>query len=120
MRHGQCRWRWGHRRISALAGESAKAAEQEVVYLPVKGVEGVSVADAIEIYPHEVEALKLIHLDGLTVEEAAAKFGVSKSTFWRILECCRYKIAQALVSRKPIKLVSDYSEKFCEESSECL
>ncbi|WP_052290761.1 DUF134 domain-containing protein [Desulfurococcus amylolyticus] len=57
------------------------------------------------MYDYEVEALKLVHVDGLTTDEAAARLGVSKATFWRMLESCRFKIAQALSEGKPIKLV---------------
>ncbi len=79
---------------------------REVIYLPVRGVEGLEVTDYVEVYDYEVEALKLIHVDGLTTDEAAARLGMSKATFWRVLESCRFKIAQALVERKPLKLVS--------------
>lgn len=96
-----CRWRW--RKPPVFSGSSAR---DEVIYLPVKGVEGLDTSSYVEIYDYEVEALKLVHVDGLTTEEAAAKLGLSKATFWRILESCRLKVAQALVERKPFKLVS--------------
>lgn len=83
---------------------------EEVFYLPVKTVKGLQPTDFVEVYDYEVEALKLIHLDELSVDEASARMGVSKTTFWRILESCRVKIAIALVEGKPLKLVSKSRE----------
>lgn len=79
----------------------------ELVYLPVKAVSS-ELSDYIEVYDYEVEALKLVHLDGLSTDEASVRMGISKATFWRILESCRMKLAQALISGKPIKLVSTF------------
>jgi predicted DNA-binding protein (UPF0251 family) len=95
------RWRW--RGPHGVAGTSES---YEVVYLPVRSVEGLNLGNCVEIYDYEVEALRLVHLEGLTTEEAAARMGMSKATFWRVLESCRLKVAQALAERKPIKLVS--------------
>jgi len=83
---------------------------EDLVFLPVKGTVGLNQSDIVEIYDYEVEALKLVHLDGLSTDEAAAKMGLSKATFWRILETCRMKLADALSSGKPIKLVSKKSD----------
>ncbi len=83
---------------------------EEVFYLPVKVVKGLQPAEFVEVYDYEVEALKLVHLDELSVDEASARMGVSKATFWRILESCRVKIATALVEGKPLKLVSKSRE----------
>jgi len=92
----------------------------EVVYLPVKGVVGLDVSGFVEVYDYEVEALKLVHVDGLTTDEAAARLGVSKATFWRMLESCRFKIAQALSEGKPIKLVSGSLRRGVEEGEKSL
>jgi len=79
---------------------------EEFIYIPVKTVVGLELSNYVEIYDYEVEALKLVHLDNLSTDEAASRMGISKTTFWRILESCRVKLAEALVSSKPIKLVS--------------
>ncbi|MGC9114610.1 MAG: DUF134 domain-containing protein [Fervidicoccaceae archaeon] len=84
---------------------------EDTIFLPVKGVSGLSQADIVEIYDYEIEAMKLIHIDGLSTDEAANLMNVSKATFWRILESCRFKIADALSSGKPIKLVSKKLDK---------
>jgi len=72
----------------------------------MKPVESVSIGDCVEIYDYEIEAFALVHYEGLTTEEAATKMNLSKSTFWRILEQARFKLAKALIERKPIKVVS--------------
>jgi len=77
-----------------------------VVYLPTKLVGQVQIGDFVEIYDYEIEALALVHYEGLTTDEAAARMKLSKSTFWRILEQARFKLAKALSERKPIKVVS--------------
>lgn len=46
----------------------------------------------------EFEALRLADLDGLHQEQAAARMGVSRQTFGRIVENARRKVAQALSS----------------------
>ncbi|MEZ0394593.1 MAG: DUF134 domain-containing protein [Desulfurococcaceae archaeon] len=82
------------------------AAQSELVYVPIRPSGALSVAEAVELYDFEIEALRLVHLEGLTTDEAAARMGLSKTTFWRVLESCRAKLAEALSSGKPIKLVS--------------
>jgi predicted DNA-binding protein (UPF0251 family) len=78
---------------------------EESLYIPVKPSQSLVVADYVELYDYEVEAFKLIHYDGLTTDEASVKMGLSKATFWRILEQARFKIARALVENKPIRIV---------------
>ncbi len=98
---GHCRWR-GRPQVDIRRGLSL----EELMYIPVKTVVGLEPSNYVEIYDYEVEALKLVHLDNLSTDEAASRMGISKTTFWRILESCRAKLAEALVSSKPIKLVS--------------
>ncbi|MEM1635817.1 MAG: DUF134 domain-containing protein [Thermosphaera sp.] len=83
---------------------------EEFMYIPVKAVIGVEPSSVIEIYDYELEALKLVHLDGLSTDEAALRMGVSKATFWRILESCRWKLAKAFSEKRPLKLVSETIE----------
>jgi hypothetical protein len=77
-----------------------------VLYLPVKPATELLVGESVELYDYEVEALVLVHYEGLTTEEAAARMKLSKATFWRILEQARFKLAKAFVERKPIMVVS--------------
>lgn len=46
----------------------------------------------------ELEILRLIELENLTQEEAAAMMGVSRKTLWKDLHKARKKIAEALVN----------------------
>ena len=43
-------------------------------------------AEPILLEPAEIEALKLVELEKLTFEEAAAKMKVSRNTVWRLAE----------------------------------
>lgn len=58
----------------------------------------------ITLLPEEVELLRLIDLEGLEQEEAAAVLGVSRRTVWRDLHTARRKVADALTSGKTIQM----------------
>jgi uncharacterized protein len=58
----------------------------------------------ISLNPDEIELIRLIDLEGLEQEEAAAKLGVSRKTAWRDLHEARRKIADALVNGKGIEM----------------
>jgi len=58
----------------------------------------------VSIHPEEIEILKLIDLEGLEQEEAAASLGVSRKTLWRDLHEARRKIADALVNGKGMEV----------------
>lgn len=50
----------------------------------------------------ELEAIRLVDLEGLSHEQAAAAMGVSRQTVGRVLEGGRAKVAEALVTGKAI------------------
>ena len=50
----------------------------------------------------ELEAIRLVDLEGLSQEQAADTMGVSRQTIGRVLERGRAKVADALVSGKAI------------------
>ena len=52
----------------------------------------------------EVEALRLVDLEGLTQEQAAMEMGVSRRTFWNDLASARRKIALAIVNGCAIRI----------------
>ncbi len=52
----------------------------------------------------EAEALRLKDLEGLEQEQGAIRMGVSRTTFGRILNVSRQKIADALLNGKSIKI----------------
>ncbi|OPX64798.1 DUF134 domain-containing protein [Methanoregula sp. PtaB.Bin085] len=58
----------------------------------------------VSLQPDEIELLRLIDLEGLEQEEAAARIGVSRKTAWRDLHEARRKIADALVNGKGINM----------------
>ncbi|MEB2837142.1 MAG: DUF134 domain-containing protein [Desulfurococcales archaeon] len=58
--------------------------------------------EPVVLSPDEVEALRLVYLEGLTQGEAAERMGVSRGTLWRILREARRKVALALVEGRPI------------------
>ena len=57
----------------------------------------------------ELEAFRLVDLEGLTQEEAGERMGVSRGTVWRLLESARKKTAQALTEGRPMLLSSESS-----------
>jgi uncharacterized protein len=50
----------------------------------------------------ELEALRLVDLEGLSHEQAASAMGVSRQTVGRVLEAARGKVAEALITGKAI------------------
>jgi predicted DNA-binding protein (UPF0251 family) len=56
------------------------------------------------LHPEEIELIRLIDLEGLEQEEAAARLGVSRKTAWSDLHEARRKIADALVHGKGIEM----------------
>jgi len=50
----------------------------------------------------ELEALRLVDLQGLTQDEAGTKMRVSRGTIWRLLQRARKKVAQALTEGRQI------------------
>ena len=58
----------------------------------------------------ELEAFRLVDLDGLSQEEAGQRMGVSRGTVWRLVQRARRKTAQALSEGRPIYIVPHSSE----------
>lgn len=54
--------------------------------------------------PAEVEAQRLVDLEGLSQEDAGKKMGVSRGTVWRLLQSARKKTSQALTEGRPLKI----------------
>ncbi|RLE95497.1 MAG: hypothetical protein DRJ57_06585 [Thermoprotei archaeon] len=103
-----CGWRWRHRR-----GGPGRPPKDRVIGFSIKRVTFVPVdergvplpGEPIYLMPDELEALRLVYLEGLTQGEAAERMGVSRGTLWRVLDSGRRKIAQALVEGRPIVIV---------------
>jgi predicted DNA-binding protein (UPF0251 family) len=66
--------------------------------------------EPIFVDPAELEALRLVDLEGLSQEEAGARMGVSRGTVWRLVQSARKKTAQALSEGRPICIVPPFSD----------
>jgi predicted DNA-binding protein (UPF0251 family) len=55
----------------------------------------------------ELEAFRLVDLEGLSQEEAGKRMGISRGTIWRLLQSARKKTAQALTEGRPLQIVSE-------------
>ena len=61
-------------------------------------------AEPIVIRPDELEAMRLVYLEGLTQQEASERMGISRGTLWRLLDSGRKKLIRALTEVRPIIL----------------
>jgi len=59
----------------------------------------------------ELEAFRLVDLEGLSQEEAGRKMGVSRGTIWRLVQNARRKTAQALSQGRPLNIAPLTSER---------
>jgi len=66
--------------------------------------------DPIFLELAELEAFRLVDLEGLSQEEAGQRMGVSRGTVWRLLQRARRKVAQALSEGRPIYIISQGPE----------
>jgi hypothetical protein len=67
--------------------------------------------EPVQIDPAEVEALRLVDLEGLSQEEAGERMGVSRGTVWRLVQSARKKTAQALSEGIPLRIASPVFEE---------
>jgi len=56
--------------------------------------------ESVIIYEDEMEAIKLADLKSLYQQECATKMGISRTTFSRLIESARKKVADALLNKK--------------------
>jgi predicted DNA-binding protein (UPF0251 family) len=94
---------WGRRRRRGRRGRFPKPV---TIPTPSKVEKFIpqpkTTASSISIEPAEVEALRLVDLEGLSQEQAGTKMGVSRGTVWRLLQSARRKVAQALTEGRPL------------------
>jgi len=64
-------------------------------------------ARPITIEPAEIEALRLVDLEGLSQEQAGIEMGVSRGTIWRLLQSARRKVAQALTEGRTLAVTNE-------------
>jgi len=67
------------------------------------GIRGVDL-EKVVIYEDEMEAIRLADYEGLYQQEASYKMGISRTTFSRLVESARKKIADALLNQKAINI----------------
>jgi len=79
-----------------------EADHSEVCFKPC-GVCGADL-EKIELFEDEMEALRLADYEGLYQQECADKMGISRTTFSRLVESARKKIADALIHRKALNI----------------
>jgi predicted DNA-binding protein (UPF0251 family)/predicted Fe-Mo cluster-binding NifX family protein len=60
--------------------------------------------ERLELGLPELETLRLLHLEGLTQEEAALSLGVSRSTVSRVAESAHHAVTRALVEGKALHI----------------
>ncbi|MEF8878770.1 MAG: DUF134 domain-containing protein [Candidatus Thermoplasmatota archaeon] len=105
-RRHRCRGRRGRRRGKRWIDKTIKPVEftpTEKPEIPKK---------TILITLDELEALRLVDLEELTQQEAAAMMGVSRKTLWNDLHRARKKITRALVKAYPIRIEGgDYIQR---------
>lgn len=66
---------------------------------------------SVTIRLEELEAMRLVDLQGFEQEEAAKAMGVSRKTVWRELQTARKKLVDALVNGKGIRIEGGHYEK---------
>jgi len=66
--------------------------------LPLRGLDEVSLA------VEELEAMRLVDVEGLSQTDAAEQMGVSRSTYARVLKAGRRKVTDALVNGKAMQI----------------
>jgi predicted DNA-binding protein (UPF0251 family) len=66
----------------------------------------------------EVEAFKLVDMEGLSQEEAGQRMSISRGTIWRLVQSARRKAAQALSEGRPIYIVTSTPNKSVQNNNE--
>ena len=67
------------------------------------GIKGIDLEKVI-VYDDEMEAIRLADFESLYQQESADMMGISRTTFSRLVESARKKIADALLNQKAINI----------------
>jgi len=54
----------------------------------------------------ELEAFRLVDMEGLSQEEAGQRMGISRGTVWRLVQSARKKTAQALSEGRSLNIAT--------------
>ena len=60
--------------------------------------------DRVILNEDEMEAIRLSDFEGLYQQECSNKMGISRTTFSRLIESARKKIADALLHKKALRI----------------
>jgi len=74
-----------------------------ITYFKPAGIP-MAILNEVKLLVEEAEAVRLKDLEGLEQEECAQKMNISRTTFSRILDSARQKIADALLNGKAIRI----------------
>ncbi len=74
-----------------------------ITYFKPRGVP-LSGLEVVYLTVEELEALRLVDIEGLRQEDAAIRVGISRRAFWEDLKAARTKIALALTAGKAIEI----------------
>jgi hypothetical protein len=66
----------------------------------------------------EVEAFRLVDMEGLSQEEAGQRMSISRGTIWRLVQSARRKTAQTLSEGRPIYIVTSTPSKKAQTDNE--
>lgn len=75
----------------------------QVTYFKPRGIP-MSQLKVVSIAMEELEALRLVDLEGLQQEEAAFQMGISRRAFWEDLQSARRKVSFALTTGMAIEI----------------
>ncbi len=96
MMHRRRRGRQGRNPIPVYIGQPAATRE----FNPEPG----SRAPPVILEPAELEAMRLVDLEGLSQDEAGERMGVSRGTVWRLLQSARQKVTTTLIEGRPLTI----------------
>ena len=60
--------------------------------------------EPVVIETAELEAFRLVDMEGLSQEEAGQRMNISRGTIWRLVQSARKKTAQALTEGRPLHI----------------
>ncbi len=103
---------WRHRRRCGGRGRTPKPVMIGMAP-PTEGFQPnpMRSPETIPLDMAELEAFRLVDLEGLSQEEAGRRMGVSRGTVWRLVQSARRKAAQALSEGRPIAIIPSHSKE---------
>ncbi len=79
---------------------------------------GIPYVRTVILFYSELEAMRLVDVEGLTQEEAAARMGVSRKTLWNELKSGRRKVVEAILNGWNIEIRGRENYFYREEANE--